>query len=142
MNTLYFTQGENKAFASLPSDMQKGWTVEPEVLTYADTPERRAFRFQMAHVHDEQFIRFREKAMTAKNAKEFMDLAATIDLRKIDNRDLTSIVFALGPDVMGMIIEGILQSVKNHEDLELAAACAALRHGMLESFHEVSPSHS
>ncbi len=138
MNTLYFLPAEKKVFSLLPADMQKGWTIEPEVLTYADTPERRAFRFKMLRVHDKQLVRFREKALSAKNPKEFMDLAATIDLRTVDNRDLTSIVFALGPDVMSMIIAGILESPKNHEDLELAAAFAALRHGMLESFSEIS----
>lgn len=142
MNTLYFTPSENKAFASLSSDMQKSWTVEPEVLTYTDTPERRAFRFQMLRVQDPVLIRFRTQALTVKTEQEFKALAATVDLKAVHNQDLTHIVFALGPDAMTMIITDILETATSREDIELTAAFAALRHGMLESFAEVSRPHA
>lgn len=138
MHTLYCTQSEQKAFVALSTDVQKGWTVELELLTYTDTPERREFRFQMMRVRDPQLLRFREQAMGAKTEKAFMDLATTIDLKKVDNRDLTHIIFALGPDAMTMIIGDLLRGAKNTEDIELAAALSALRHGMLESFKETS----
>ncbi len=138
MNTLYLTPSEEKMFSSRSADLQQSWTVTPEVLTYADTPERRAFRFQMLRVQDPQLIQFREKALQAMSDTTFIELASSIDLTRIDNRDLTQIVFALGPDAMGMIITGILQSATMKDDIELAAAFSALRHGMLESFADVS----
>lgn len=142
MNTLYFTPSEQKVFSSLSSELQGSWSVELERLTYADTPKRRAFRFQMLRVQDPALVQFREKALVVKNEQEFAALAATVDLKAVSNKDLTHIVFALGPDAMTMIIADLLESAKNQEDMELAAACAALRHGMLESFAEVSFAHA
>lgn len=140
MKTLSLTAKERALVASLPSPLREGWIVESETLTYGDTPERRAFRFQMMRVHDRQLLRFRERVAEAKTEDEFLDLLSTVDLRKVDSRDLTHIIFALGPDGLSMIVTGILEDAKNREDIELAAAFAALRHGMLESFKETSRS--
>ena len=138
METLYLTQGEEKIISSIASSLTKDLLIKPETLSYTDTPERRAFRFQMLRVQDPQLVRFREQALQALSEEKFVDLAKTIDLNTVDNRDLTQIVFALGPDVMTMIITGILQGVTSQEDMELIIAFSALRHGMLESFAEAS----
>lgn len=138
MSTLFLTTKERALLVSLPAALREGWSLEDEALTYQDTAERRAFRFQMMRVHDEQLLRFREKVAQAKMENEFLDLVSTMDLRKVDSRDLTRVVFALGPDGLSMIVTGILESAKNREDMELVAAFAALRHGMLESFKETS----
>ena len=138
MNSLYFTSEEEKIFASLDADLQKNWTVEQETLTYNDTPERRAFRFQIMRVQDPILLRFQEQAINLQTDEEFMKLAKAVDLKEVDTNDLTHIVFALGPDAMTAIITELLKNTKKTEDVELAAAFAALRHGMLESFRETS----
>ena len=138
MNSLYFTSEEEKIFASLDADLQKNWTVEQETLTYNDTPERRAFRFQIMRVQDPILLRFQEQAINLQTDEEFMKLAKAVDLKEVDTNDLTHIVVALGPDAMTAIITELLKNTKTTEDVELAAAFAALRHGMLESFRETS----
>lgn len=138
MRTLYLTAKERALVAALPPALRGQWNVEEETLTYQDTAERRAFRFRLMRVHDEQLLRFREEAAQAKTEAAFLDLVSTVDLRKVDSRDLTHVVFALGPDAMALLIADVLEEAKNSEDIELAAAFAALRHGMLESFSETS----
>lgn len=138
MRTLSLTAKERALVASLPAALREGWSVEEEQGIYQDTAERRAFRFQMMRVRDPQLLRFREQVANVKTDAAFVELVQTIDLRRVDNRDIAHIVFALGPDGLTTIVTGILENAKDHEDIELAAAFAALRHGMLQSFQATS----
>ncbi len=136
MQTLYLTGEEQKSFDRLPAESRADFTVEIETLTFQDTPQRIAIRFDLFKPTDPDIIRFRDAAKKAKTDEEFSALAETLDLKKIGDAELTQLLFAVGPNFIGIVIADLLASVG---DLELVAALSSLRHAMLESLYHYSP---
>ncbi len=135
MKTFYLTPGEEKVFAALPAELRNGWQVEVEKLKYEDNSEKRQIRFEIMDLQDEGVAEFQKRAQGVKSEAEFMKLVEGFDVGSIPDNDLTQVVFALGPEFMGVFISDLLKGAKTNQDMEVAVAFAALRHGMLESLN-------
>lgn len=133
MDTVYLTAAEQKVFASLDETIRGGWEARTEDLRYDDTAHRRHMRFELLRISDPALLRVKERAAKASSESEFMDALKSLDLKAVGNKDMTRLLFALGPAAMDVIVLEVLQTAKTKDDLELAVAFALLRHGMLES---------
>ncbi len=135
MKSIHLTPGEEKVFASLPEELRKDWKIESEVLRFEDSPERRKIRFETMDLSGDGLAEFKTRANSVSTEEEFMKLVESFDVTSIPEGDLTQVVFALGPDFMGVFISDLLKAAKTSQDVEVAAAFAGLRHGMLESLN-------
>lgn len=139
MHTLYLTKDEQKLFAKLPAELTKELSVEQETMTYEDSPRRRGMRFALLAVKDPELVRLQESMRIAQSEADITKALQSFDLAKIHNADFTQILFAMGPTVIGMIIESLLATTSNSEDIEVVIAYSLLRHDMLESLTLYSP---
>ena len=130
---LYLTDAEAKAFAALPDTLKEGWKVEAETLSYADTPKNREIRFMITRFHDPKLLAVRDQFKKVKTDEEYMKLLQDFDISKVSEADLGQMMFALGPDAIGALIRGILQSSVTDQDLVMVSHFAELRHELLES---------
>ena len=136
MDELFLTSGEEAVFAALPADLKKGWGVEKETYVFKDTPARAVLRFQMLRIRDKGLIKAKERIEAAKTDEERQAVLKTLDFSKIGDHDFSKLLFALGPDALGLMIADILSNAASKTDVEIAAALSGLRHLMLESLVE------
>lgn len=139
MHTLHLTEAEAKKFSVLSADLQKGVAVEKETLTYEDSPRRRGMRFELLTIKDPELVALGQAVQTAKSDADFQKAVGSLDLSKIGNADFMQMLFAMGPDAIGHIIDSLLSGTPSAKDVEAATAYSMLRHDMLESLHHYSP---
>ena len=133
---LYLLADEKTLFASMKPELTGGWVVEEETLSFEDSDTRRAMRFSLLRLHDSLLLKTREKILAAKTEEQFRGELKTLDFSKIGNSDFSRLLYALGPDALGMMVQDVLLNVSSKSDLELAAALSGLRHLMLEALIE------
>jgi hypothetical protein len=113
-------------------------TVDTETLTFEDTEHRRRLRFELLNIQHPETKQLIDELQEAKTAEEIQALIAKTDEATIGESDLSEILFALGPDGIGMMLKGALQSATTDEDVAYAAQLSAARHGLLESLQNFS----
>lgn len=139
MHTLHLTSAEAKKFASLPSDLTTGYTVEAETIVFEDSPRRRGMRFELLAIKDPELVRLRDSMKAAKTDADFAKTLQSLDLTKIHDADFAQMLFAMGPGAIGMIIESLFSGTPSQADIEAATAYSLLRHDMLKSLSHYSP---
>ncbi len=139
MHTLHLTKDEQKLFAKLPAELTKELSVEQETMTYEDSPRRRGMRFALLAIKDPELVRLQESMRAVQSEADVMKALQSFDLTKIHDADFTQMLFAMGPNAIGVIIENLLTSTSNAEDMEVVTAYSLLRHDMLESLTLYSP---
>lgn len=138
MNTLHLTPAERPLFEALPADIREGWNVVHEGLGYVDTPARMELRLALLRIHDPALLELRRRTQTAQTVQEVAEAIASMDLSDVDDDDLASLFFALGPDYLSRLITHLLQNVGTDKDLEDVTGLTVIRHSILEAFHSVS----
>jgi hypothetical protein len=138
MNTLHLTPGEQQLFDALPGDLREGWQTQAETLTYADTPAKREVRLGLMRLHDPLLLKVRDATQHSSTAMEMVDVLKNINLKDVDEDDIASLFFALGPNDMSHLIAHLLQNAKTDLDLEGITALTVIRHSILEAFDSVS----
>lgn len=138
MNTLFLKAHETSAFDALSADLREGWSVETETLSFQDTDHRRRIRFELLRVEDPAMKKFLESAAQAESADAFEALVKDTDFEKLSDADFSELMFAIGPDGIGILLEAALKNVKNDEDIAYAAELSQVRHGILESLQNFS----
>ncbi len=138
MNTLYLTGTEQAIFDVLPKILTEGWKTERELLTYEDSPERRQLRLALLRLHDPALIALREKTQQSHSVKEVAEMIAEMDMRKVDEDDLASLFFALGPNDLSLLIKHLLRAAESDKDVEGVTALTVVRHAVLQAFHSVA----
>lgn len=136
MDELFLLPAEKQLFSSLSADMQKGWRVEKESYSFHDSSERQFLRFRMLRIHDPVILDYKKRLLEAKNTTELQEVVKTLDLTQIANHEFSKLLFALGPDALGLMISDVMQRAITKDDIELLAALSGLRHLMLESLIE------
>lgn len=136
MDELFLTSGEEAVFAALPTELKKGWGIEKETYVFKDTPARAILRFQMLRVHDPALLKAKQRIEKAKTKEETQEVLKTLDFSKIGDHEFSKLLFALGPDALGLMIVDVLTNAASKADIEVAAALSGLRHLMLESLVE------
>ena len=131
---LHLTTDEQKLFAKLPEKLKEGWEVKTEKLKSTDTPERRDIRMQITHFHSPSLKEMATKAKKVNSKESFAEFLADFDLNTIDDKELTSVFFILGPDVISTLISLAVRTVDTDEGLTMIAALARLRHIILSSY--------
>ncbi len=133
---LFLSADEKTLFASMKPELTGGWEVEEETLSFEDSDTRRAMRFNLLRLHDPLLLKAREKMMGVKTEEQFHEALKSLDLSQIGNQDFSRLLYALGPDALGLMIMDVIERASAHEDLELISALSGLRHLMLESLVE------
>lgn len=136
MDQLFLLQAEEKQFSGLAADLQQGWRVEKEEYHFEDSAERQMLRFRMLRMHDPVLLEYKKRLMAAKSNEELYEGIRSLDLSKIGDHEFVKLLFALGPDALGLMISDALQATQSKDDVELVAALSGLRHLMLESLIE------
>lgn len=132
-NTLFVTGAEKQLFDALSPELKEGWKLEPETLTYTDTPERRQVRLDLMELDDGQFENIMLRCGPQCSEKDLETLIAEVDFTNLSERDLWEICFALGADAMTYLIAKLLIDAKTDEQIEGVCAFTHLRHRFLES---------
>ena len=133
MHTLYLTADEKKLFEKLPGKLREGCEVKDETQTYKDSSARQTLRLEVIRLHDPKVKALQQTALAAKSEAELMKIVEEADLSGISDRDLTQLLFALGPEAIKGIISTMFAKAQKNEDIEQIAAFSALRNGMFES---------
>ncbi len=133
MSTIYLTPAETKVFEALDAEKKQGYTVETETLTYEDSPKRQKIRFSFLNVIDPELVRLKNEALAATSDEVFLELARSIDIRKMEESQMADVFFALGPTVIGLLLAEILSQAKAKDDVDCVADLSSMRHVMLES---------
>lgn len=140
MNILHLTPFEQSLFEALPSALREGWKVETENRGYADSPEKMEIRMALLRVHDPKLLKLREKTSTAKTPDEVAAIINETDLHGVDEDDLASLFFAMGPATVSSLIVYMIPKAETDKDLEDVTALAFIRHEILNAFQSVSRS--
>lgn len=138
MNTLHLTPAELSVFTSLPDSLREGWKTEHEGLGYVDMPERMELRMALVRLHDPKLLALRQRTQAAQTVEEVASAIASMDLSDVDDDDLASLFFALGPDYLSRLIIHMLQHAKTDKDVEDVTGLTVIRHSILQAFHSVS----
>lgn len=134
MNTLYLTWPEQILFQALSSGLTEGWKIDTEHRGFVDTPERRELRLSLVRLHDPRLMELREKVQKAQTIEEVTTYIQNMDLKGIDDDDVASLFFGLGPAYMSNIIQFMLKNATTDRELEGITALTVIRHAMLNSF--------
>jgi len=133
MTTLHLTAEEKELFEKLSEELRDGWTVEEEVQTFEDTPQKAQIRLRLLRIHDPKLLAFVEEAKGAKNADELAKLLGDMDLSGVAETEIGKLFFALGPGALGNIVESLLKQAKKDKDVEDIVAITTIRYELLAS---------
>lgn len=128
MNTLYLTGSEEELFNALPAPVREGWQVRPSHSSYEDTALQRKIRLETMNVADPALTALRKKAAGASSQQDIDALLADVNLSALNNADFQEILYAMGPNALGMIISAMLREASADEMVEQVAALSSMRH--------------
>lgn len=134
MTTLYLTSMEQQLFAKLSAELREGWVIEGETVHYEDTPEKQMMRIGLVRLHDPVLLALKEKVLQAGTQEHMAALIHSIDLQKVNERDLASLFFAMGPEVLSYLIRSLLREAATDQDIEGITALTVIRHSILNAF--------
>lgn len=130
---LYLTAEERALYDKLSESLHEGWRVEAEMQAFSDSPEKRQARADIIRIHDPRLKAFRDAAMQTKTEGELSALMDSTDVSAMNDDDLTSLFFVLGPDALSAMITTFLSQAKDDAAIETASALSMLRHSLLGS---------
>ncbi|MDO8649662.1 MAG: hypothetical protein Q7R81_07865 [Candidatus Peregrinibacteria bacterium] len=133
MHQLYLTPEEKKLFDALSAEVQNGWKVEVEQLTFRDTEDQQRIRVEFMDVQDKNLRTLRDKAREVKSEADLAKLADSLDLANVSDSDIEELFFALGPQGITVMIVPLLEKATGDEEVDLAAMLSTARHILLES---------
>lgn len=134
MNTLYLTADEKKLFDALPAAVRDGWVIELEQRTFVDTPEKRNMRFSLVRLHDPKLLAFRDRIASMSSADALISVMKDMDMQGVSEDDLAELFFALGPNVLSVIIPALITAATTDASLEEVCSLSVLRRSLLSSF--------
>ncbi|MCF7844498.1 MAG: hypothetical protein K9M03_01565 [Kiritimatiellales bacterium] len=133
MNILHLKPAEKELFKKLSKELQEGWSVEEESQSYEETPEKSNVRLRLLRVHDPKIASFMDAAEKKKDANDLAELVLDTDLSGVSEAEIAKLFFVLGPTPLGKIIEALMQTVSEDNDIKDIAAIATIRHELLSS---------
>lgn len=128
MNTLYLLEGEQKLFQALPAALQEGWQATPAVLAYEDSYERMQIRCAQMTLVDESLAKIRTLAQEGCTPAALVQAIENMDLSNLPEADMRELLYGLGPDILGLIVQTELRKAQTDEDLKQAASYSTIRH--------------
>jgi len=133
---LILTKEEQAFFLKLPGAVREGWVTEKETLPIKDNMRKLSIRIALMHLVDPRFKEFQEKVKTTKSEEEVATVLRDLDLENVDSHDMQEILFAMGPVLIGFLIEEYLKIAKDDNTVKTVAAMTIIRHSILEAQNE------
>lgn len=133
MPTLHLTPTEQTLHAALPADVRSDIAVVAERLSFEDSEELLSVRLELMHFSDPAMLDLRKRIQSAASMDDMMAAVDALDFRTVSEHDLIELLFALGPTIVGNLIEEMLHDAKEVDDVRSVATFSAIRHVMLQS---------
>ncbi len=113
------------------------YTHAEEVHTFTDSARRMMLRLSLVRLRSPALIQLRDTITSAQTLDDAVSIIAKHDLAGAPDEDLSQIVFALGPTVLGQVIWKLIRQARSMSDLEQIAVLSFLRHEILSAYaHE------
>lgn len=104
---------------------------------FKDSARRMMLRLSLVRLRSPSLIQLRETITRSKTLEDAVAIIAQHDLKGVPDEDLSQIVFALGPDVLGQVIWTMIRDAHSMTVLEQVAVLSFLRHEILSSYAHV-----
>ncbi|PIR48962.1 hypothetical protein COU80_00940 [Candidatus Peregrinibacteria bacterium CG10_big_fil_rev_8_21_14_0_10_55_24] len=128
---LILTKDEITLFLKLSKGLREGWVTEEETLPIDDTMRKFSIRVALMHLVDPRFKEFQGKIKNAKTEKDAVAALRDVDFSTVDTHDIQEILFAMGPVLMGHMLEEYLKITKDDGMVKQVAALSLIRHSIL-----------
>lgn len=138
MDILFLTRGEHGLLKQRFPRFTEKYTYAEENHTFLDSTRRMMLRLSLVRLRSPSLIALRDKITAAATLEEAVAIIAQHDLKGTPDEDLSQIVFALGPDVMGQVIWSLIQHATSEAALDHVAVLSFLRHEILSAYAHVS----
>lgn len=137
MDILFLTKAEHTLLLQRFPDFGIKYSYAEENHTFKDSARRMMLRLSLVRLRSPSLIQLRETITRAKTLEDAVAVIAEHDLRGVPDEDLSQIVFALGPDVLGQVIWTMIRDARSMIVLEQVAALSFLRHEILSAYAHV-----
>lgn len=127
MQTLRLTNDELRQFESLPADIRGEWKTDTIDIHYKDSKEKMNVRLWLLRISSPELQGIAAAASEGLSLDDLVTKIQAIDLSSVSANDVREVLYALGPDVLGLIIQNILSSTPNEKDMEQVHAYATAR---------------
>ncbi len=127
MQTLRLTSDELRQFEALAAPIRSAWKTEEVAMEYIDSREKMSVRLWQLRVSSPDLQSIAVLAGKGLSLNDVVEKVTSIDLSSVSEHDVREILYALGPDVLGLIIKNILLSVPTSKDMEQVHAYATAR---------------
>ena len=127
MQTLRLSVEELRQFAQLKESIRGDWKTEEVTIEYVDSKEKMNVRLWQLRLSSPAL---KDIAALAEQGLSLTDLASAlekVDLSLVSPHDVREVLYAFGPDVLGVIIKNILSSGPTVKDMEQVHAYATAR---------------
>lgn len=138
MESLYLTKAEHALLQQRLPRFTETYVFLEESIIFADSVRRMMLRLALVRLHHPSLITLREKVSTAPTLDDAVAVIAQYDLKGVPDEELSQIIFALGPDVIGQVIWMLIQNSSQQENaLNQIAILSFLRHEVLSAYDHV-----
>lgn len=138
MTILYLYSNERPLFDALTADIREGWMVQEEAVHYKDSEERMMMRIEMLRLHDPSLVALQKKTQQSASLEDIASMLQETTLKGVQDSDIASLCFAVGPDVLSRVIVNMLGAAKTDKDIEIVTALTTVRHEILDAYSSVS----
>lgn len=138
MTVLYLYNNERPLFDALADTLKEGWTVEEEAYHYNDSEEKLVMRLEMLRLHDPSLLALQQKVQQSASLEDVAALIQNQSLEGVQDSDIASLCFALGPDVLSRIIVNMLLTAQTDKELETITALTTVRHEIVAAYSSVT----
>lgn len=134
MDILFLTKAEHALLKQRFPQYEKEYTYAEENHEVKDSSRRMMLRLSLVRLRSPSLIALRDKITKATTLEAAVAIIAEHDLKGTPDEDLSQIMFALGPDVLGEVLWMLLRFAQSHDDLEHIATLSFLRHEILSAY--------
>jgi len=138
MDILFLTNAEHALVRQRFPRFTEKYTYADENHAFADSARRMMLRLSLVRLRSPSLIRLRDTIAVAKTLEDAVAIIAEHDLKGVPDEDLSQIVFALGPDVLGQVIWTLIRDARSIKDLDQVCSLSFLRHEVLSAYAHVS----
>ncbi len=134
MDILFLTSVEHALLLQRFPRFTDTYTYAEETHVFTDSVRRMMLRLSLVRLRDPSLIALRDRITKAGTLDEAVSIISEHDLKGVPDEDVSQIIFALGPDVLGQVIWKLIRALHSKDDLEQIAVLSFLRHEILSAY--------
>lgn len=134
MDILFLTRAEHGLLQQRFPNFSNDYTYAEENHHFDDSARRMMLRLSLVRLHSPSLIELRTKITAAATLEDAVAIIGQHDLKGVPDDDLSQIVFALGPDVIGQVIWMLIHDAKEMNVLDQVCVLSFLRHEVLSAY--------